>query len=411
MEQTLTTFDQVVYRGCGIDVHKDNVVATIKGEGIEEQTRTFSTFTSSLRELSDWLLSFGITHIAMESTGVYWKPVYNILEPHFDIILVNARHIKHVPGHKTDRKDSAWIAKLLLSGLLKGSFIPPKENRELRELYRYKRKLVAQRASEYNRVQKVLEDANIKIGSVLSDVFGVSGRAMIRAIIEGETNTEALADLAQKSLKNKREQLLLALEGCITDHHRFMLSLSMEAIQDLDGLIARTEQQIDKYLARYEAEMELLTTIPGVQKGTATAILAEIGADMSAFPSQHHLASWAGLCPGNNESAGKKKSEHISPGNKSLKAALTEASWAASLTKDSYLKRRYRSIAARRGIKRAMIATAHKILVAAYFILRDKVAYQEPDNEKWQQKRKQAQIRSYLRRLHELGISVPSQEQ
>jgi transposase len=385
------------------------VVATIRGEGIQEETRTFSTFTDALKELSEWLKSHGITHIAMESTGVYWKPVYNIVDPDFEIILVNARHIKHVPGHKTDRKDSAWIAKLLLSGLLKGSFIPPRLSRELRELYRYKRKLIGQRTAEGNRLQKVLEDANIKIGSVLSDVFGVSGRAMIEAILEGQSDPKALAELAKGTLRRKKDQLILALQGNITAHHRFMLRISQKAINNADELIIQVDEQIDTYLEAYAEENRLLQTIPGVQQATATAIIAEIGTDMSAFPNQHHLASWAGLCPGNNESAGKKKSERITYGNKSLKTALVEAAWAASHTKDTYLKRRYASLAARRGKKKALVAIAHKILVAAYFILKDRTSYQEPDNEAWVQKRKQAQIRSYLKRLHELGVNAPSQ--
>lgn len=409
MDQHQEVFEQVVYRGCGLDVHKDNVVATIRGDGMAEETRTFSTFTITLKELSAWLKEHGITHIAMESTGVYWKPVYNILDPDFELILVNARHIKHVPGHKTDRKDSAWIAKLLLSGLLKGSFIPPQSSRELRELYRYKCKLIGQRVAERNRLQKVLEDANIKIGSVLSDVFGVSGRAMIEALIAGQTDPKTLADLAKGSLIRKKDQLVLALEGHITDHHRFMLALSRAALAGIEQLIDQVDDRIDSYLAAYESEEALLQTIPGVGHATATAIIAEVGTDMSAFPSQHHLASWAGLCPGNNESAGKKKSERITHGNKSLKTALVEAAWAASHTKDSYLKKRYASLAARKGKKKALIAVAHKILVATYFILRDKVTYREPDNASWTEKRKQAQIKYYQKRLHELSAEAPSQ--
>lgn len=409
MEEHHVSFERVVCCGCGLDVHKDNVVATIRGTAIQEETRTFSSFTATLKELSAWLKTHGITHVAMESTGVYWKPVYNILDPDFEIILVNARHIKHVPGHKTDCKDSAWIAKLLLSGLLKGSFIPPRNSRELRELYRYKRKLIGQRTAECNRLQKVLEDANIKLNSVASNVFGVSGTAMTDAIVKGQTTPEGLTALAKGTLRKKKDQLLLALEGHITAHHRFMLSLSKKAISNMEELIAEVDAQIDTYLAAYAKEVALLQTIPGVQQATATAIIAEIGTDMSAFPDQFHLASWAGLCPGNNESAGKKKSGRITPGNKSLKTALVEAAWAASHTKDTYLKRRYGSLVARKGKKKALVAVAHKILVAAYFILKEKIAYQEPDNAAWLQKRKQAQIRSCLKRLHELGAEAPSQ--
>ena len=337
MEDHQIVFEQVVHRGCGIDVHKKNVVATIRGDGIKVETRTFSTFTKELKLLSDWLKAAGVTHVAMESTGIYWKPVYNILEPDFEVILVNARHIKHVPGHKTDRKDSAWIAKLLLSGLLKGSFIPPQNFRELRELYRYKRKLIGQRTAECNRLQKVLEDANIKIASVLSDVFGVSGTAMLKAIVDGETKPEVLAELAKGTLRKKKKELALALEGNITNHHRFMLRISLKAIDNIDGLVDEVDGQIDDHLVAYQEQFELLQTIPGVGEETATAIIAEIGTDMSVFPNQHHLASWAGLCPGNNESAGKKKSERVSPGNKSLKTALVEAAMGGISSKEYLL--------------------------------------------------------------------------
>ncbi|WPQ62132.1 IS110 family transposase [Chitinophaga sancti] len=307
MEQSHISFEQVVSRGCGLDVHQENVVATIRGDNLQEQTRTFSTFTSSLKDLVAWLEESGITHVAMESTGVYWKPVFNILEPHFELILVNARHIKYVPGHKTDRNDSAWIAKLLLSGLLKGSFIPPQYTRELRELYRYKRKVIGQRSSEYNRLQNILETANIKLSSVVSDVFGISGWSMISAIIDGEQDPMILANLAKGRLKIKKQELILALEGNLNEHHRFMLNLSKAAILQLNELLCQVDNRIDQYLRKWEEEVKLLQTIPGVQKQTATAILAEIGTDMHAFPNQHHLASWCGLCPGNNESAGKKK--------------------------------------------------------------------------------------------------------
>ncbi|WPV70651.1 IS110 family transposase [Chitinophaga sp. LS1] len=300
--------------------------------------------------------------------------------------MVNARHIKYVPGHKTDRNDSAWIAKLLLSGLLKGSFIPPQYTRELRELYRYKRKVIGQRSSEYNRLQNILETANIKLSTVVSDVFGVSGWSMITAIIEGEQDPMILANLAKGRLKIKKQELILALEGHLNEHHRFMLSLSKTVILQLNDLLGQVDNRIDQYLKKWEEEVKLLQTIPGVQKQTATAILAEIGTDMHAFPNQHHLASWCGLCPGNNESAGKKKSERINHGNRSLKTALVEAAWAAAHTKDTYLKRKYYTLSIRRGKKRALIAISHKILIAAYFILKNRVPYMEPDNQEWLKK-------------------------
>lgn len=401
--KAVVEFPQVIERGCAIDVHKENIVATVKGTNLTEETRTYSTFTDDLLLFKSWLKEHDIKYVAMESTGIYWKPVYHILEDSFSIMLVNARHIKYVPGHKTDKKDSAWIAKLLISGLLKGSFIPPVLNRDIRDLYRYKKKLIGQTVAEQNRLQKVLEDANIKIGSVMSDVFGKSGRLMIDAIIEGQTNPHILADLACGSLKKKRKELVKALRGNIRDHHRYMLNLHKTALDNLYAQIEEIERRIDELLEPFKEDISLLETIPGVKKQTATAIIAEMGNDMSQFPTEKHLASWVGLCPGNNESAGKKKSERITHGNKTLKTALTEAAWAASHTKDSYLKRKYFSLAKRRGNKKALIAIAHKIVKAAYFILKNKEAYQEPDNELQVEKRKQAQIRSYLKRLHELG--------
>jgi transposase len=399
----IVEFTQMIDRGCGLDVHKETVVATIRGSGITEQTKTFGTFTEDLEQLRDWLLGHRITHIAMESTGVYWKPVFNILEQHFEVILVNARHIKYVPGHKTDKKDSAWIAKLLLSGLLKGSFIPPQVNRELRELYRYKRKLIGQTVAERNRLQKILEDANIKLASVITDVCGASGRAILSAIIEGETNPVVLADLGKGSLKKKKAILQSALKGNITDHHRFMLKTIRKSLACIESVIADVDQQIGHYLMEFRQEVELLQTIPGVGVETATGIIAEMGTDMHVFPDHNHLASWAGMCPGNNESAGKKKSERITHGNKSLKTTLTEAAWAASHTKDTFLKRKYNGLVGRRGKKRALIAVGHKILCAVYHILKNKEAYVEPDDFALAEKRKQALIRKYSRRLHELG--------
>lgn len=411
MNQYFTTmsnvveFPQIVERGCGLDVHKESVVATIKGSGIKEETRTFGTFTRDLIALKEWLNAHAISDLAMESTGIYWKPIYNILSHDFQIILVNARHIKNVPGHKTDRKDSAWIAKLLLSGLLKGSFIPDQHIRELRELNRYKRKLIGQRVAERNRLQKILEDANIKLGSVVSDVFGATGTAIIDSLISGQTDPCFLARLAKGSLKNKVGQLQLALEGHVTVHHRFMLKTHKQALSNISSLISDVDVQIAANLNSCRQQLELLTTIPGVGVETAAGIISEIGVDMQSFPSEKHLASWAGMCPGNNESAGKKKSERITHGNKTLKTTLVEAAWAASHTKDSFLKRKYTSLVSRRGKKRALIAVGHKILCAAYFILKNMEEYREPNDTILIEKRKQAQIQRYFKRLHELGVN------
>lgn len=373
----------ILNRGCGLDVHKDTVVASIKGKDIEPQTRTFLTFTEDLYELVCWLQNHGISEVAMESTGVYWKPVYHILEEFFNIILVNARHIKNVPGQKTDKKDSEWIAKLLLSGLLKGSFVPPDKIRELRTLYRHRRKLIGQRTAEKNRLQNVLEDANIKLGSVVSDVFGVSGKAMIQAIAAGKTQPEYLAKLAKGSLVKKHEKLAKALNGKVTNHHRFMLNIILESIQHINNQIAQIEAQMDHYKMEYKQQIQLLQTIPGVSSRIATGIIAEIGTDMSQFPSHSHLASWAGVCPGNNESAGKKYSSRTTHGNKYLKTTLVEGAWAASRSKiNPIFAEKHRRIAARRGRKKATIAIGHKILTAAYHIMRDLEPYQPSTQDK-----------------------------
>jgi len=302
-------FEQVIERGCGIDIHKSILVATIGGFGITEETRTFDGFTHSIESLRDWLKENGITHVAMESTGVYWKPVYNILESDFEILLVNARHIKNVPGHKTDKKDSKWITKLLLSGLLKGSFIPPKHIRELRDLTRYKRKVIEQISSEKNRIHKLLEDANIKLSSVVSNLSGATATKIIDSMIEGEEDIDKLLKFRHGKMQSTVEDLAASLKGNLTDHHRFMLQTVRESIRGKEQIIVKLDAQIDILLKENELvlDTELLATIPGVGKEAAAYILAEIGNDMSQFPDEQHLASWAGMSPGSNESAGKKK--------------------------------------------------------------------------------------------------------
>ena len=302
-------FDQVIERGCGIDVHKSLLVSTIRGTGIKEETREYSAFTEDIQLLSDWLKEKRITHIAMESTGVYWKPVFNILEEDFEIILVNARHIKNVPGHKTDKKDSRWIAKLLLSGLLKGSFIPKKEIRELRDLTRYKRKLVEQISSEKNRIQKILEDGNIKLSSVVSNMSGAVATRIVEDLIAGEENISKLVSYRHGKMQVSQEDLAKSLVGNLTAHHRGMLGLIKQSIKDKELLISNLDKIIDEHLKANELELDrnLLSTIPGVGKEGAVYILAEIGNDMNVFADEQHLASWAGMAPGNNESAGKKK--------------------------------------------------------------------------------------------------------
>jgi transposase len=300
-------FNQVVKVGCGIDVHKDITVATIRKSNEEYDTREFGAYTSSLTSLRDWCKKEEVTHVAMESTGVYWKPVFNVLEEDFEIILVNARHVKNVPGHKTDKKDSIWLSKLLLSGLLKGSFIPPCDIRELRDLVRYKKKVVGQAASEKNRIIKILEDANIKLSSVLTDVEGAVGAKIINSLIEGQTDVDKLAKFYHSNMKASKAEFKLALEGRITKHHRFMLQLHKDSIADKERIIERIEIEIDEAVKAYQIEIDLLQTIPGVGKDSAISIVSEIGADMSVFPDENHLSSWAGMSPGNNETGGKKK--------------------------------------------------------------------------------------------------------
>lgn len=299
--------ETVVEKGCGLDVHKETVVACVMGAGIAKEVRTYSTMTGELLRLKEWLEGLGITHVAMESTGVYWKPIFNILEDSFEVILVNARHIKNVPGRKTDVKDCEWICKLLRCGLVKGSFIPEKDIRELRDLTRYRKKLVQAISSEKNRIQKVLEDANIKLSSVLSNSFGVSGSAIIEELLKGSQSIEEMAGLARGRLSPKKEQIKEALRGNFQEHHRFMIGASLEHIGSIERIISGLDLEIDKKIEGYRKEYELLQTIPGVKEQGAAAIIAEIGTDMERFPSEEHLASWAGMSPGNNESAGKKK--------------------------------------------------------------------------------------------------------
>jgi len=405
----------IVHTHCaGLDVHKKTVAASIivpdEKNGLQKETRTFGTMTCDLLALSDWLMGYGVTHVAMESTGEYWKPVFNILENNFEVLLVNAQHIKAVPGHKTDVKDSEWIADLLRHGLLKASFIPPLGQRELRELTRYRSTFVRERATLVNRVQKVLESANIKLASVATDVMGVSGRAMLDAIVQGHSSPAEMAELAQKRMRQKRDLLAKALEGRVKSHHRFVLTELLCQIDSLDETIERFNKQIEEYCHPFEEAVVLLDTIPGVGREVAEVIVSEIGIDMSCFPSADALASWAGVAPGNNESAGKRRSGKTTKGNKALSVALNQAAHGASHTKDTYLSAQYRRLAARRGKKRAIMALMHSILVIAYHLIQRSEPYRDLGGDYFDKRRPEATAKHLVKRLEQLGYSVSLQQ-
>lgn len=400
------SFPQVVERGAGMDVHRDTVVVTVMGTGIITETRTFTTYTNDLRSLSSWLKSFAITHLSIESTGVYWKPVFNILSDEFEILLVNARHVKNIPGHKTDKKDSRWLAKLLLSGLLKASFVPPNEIRDLRDLTRYRKKLVQNATAERNRFERVLQDANFKLSNVITDLFGKTGTLIITALLQGNNNFEELLALCHGSIKKKKYILKEALEGKLTGHHKFMLETIRLSIENINYRIAKIDSETALLCSQYSAEIDLLKTIPGVNSISAASMIAEIGVDMDKFPTVHHLASWAGVCPGNNESAGKMRSSRITSGNQHLKPMLIECAWSATRVKDCYLRKKYESLLVRRGKKRALVAVGHKMLTAAYFIIKYKVPYLELGYDYIDSRRKQNQVQSYIDKLKNLGIEV-----
>ncbi len=408
METSQVLFKQVVSRGCGLDVHKKVVVATIDGEGIKKQTREYDTVTSSLKELKDWLLENGITHVAMESTGVFWKPVYNVLEPAgLTVWIVNAAHVKYVPGNKTDKKDSTWLCKLLLAGLLKPSYIPAKEQRELRDLTRYRTKLIQGKASNKNRIIRILEDANIKLSSVLSSTSGAVGTKLIDKICDGkEITMQDIEEVYHKKLEASKEEIYEACQGFITAHHVYMLQIIRQEIDNTQRTIESLDQRIKEVLLPYENALELLKKVPGISSKSVENLVAEIGLDMNVFPTDKHLASWAGMSPGNNESAGKKKSGRTTQGNKQVKAVLTEIAWAATRTKNTFYHARYHKLAARRGKKRALIAVGHSILKSVYHILKDNCEYKELGAE-FLISRTEAKRKAYLKsELNKLGYTV-----
>jgi transposase len=396
-------------RCCGLDVHKKTVVACLvtpgRGGQPTREVRTFSTMTRELLALSDWLVAAGCTHAAMESTGSYWKPVYNLLEGSFELLVVNPQHMKAVPGRKTDVKDAEWIADLLRHGLLQPSFIPTRPERELRELTRYRTSLLQERAAEVNRLQKVLEGANIKLASVATNVVGLSGRAMLAAIVEGEYEVEAVAGLARGKLRNKIGALTEALEGRLQPHQRFMLAAQLRHIDSVTDLIGEVSEEVERRLTALQEEIERLSTIPGVATRTAQAMLSEMGADMERFASASRLSSWVAICPGNHESAGKSRSGRTRKGSPWLRSALVQAARAAGRT-NTYLGAQYRRIAARRGANRAAIAVAHSIVVIAYYLLKRGEDYRDLGANYFDDRQHDQVKRRLTHRLEALGYSV-----
>lgn len=401
--------ETMIARCCGLDVHKASLTACVRllvDGAVGELVETFGTTTSDLLALRDWLLAHEVTHVAMESTGVYWKCVYYLLEDDFELLLVNARHIKHVPGRKTDTIDAAWIAQLLACGLLRASLVPPRPIRELRDLTRYRKALIYERGRAVNRLHKLLEDAGVKLSCVATDVMGVSGRQMLRALIDGEADADALAELARGKLRKKLPALRKALEARFSAHHSFLLERMLGHIEALEGDIDTISTRIEQQIAPFEPAVQLLRTIPGVERRSAEVIIAETGGDMSRFPTAGHLASWAGVCPGQNESAGKRKSARTRKGSPWLRATLTESARAASRSKGTYLGERYRQLARRRGDKKAIVAIAHEILTATWQMLTTGELYLEHGPTVISERAADAARRRAIRQLERLGHTV-----
>jgi transposase len=405
--------DVVYDRCCGLDVHKKSITACVmtpKGKEIQ----TFGTMTHNLIQLIDWIKSKQCTHVAMESTGVYWKPIYNLIElEDIQPLVVNAAHIKAVPGRKTDVKDAEWIAKLLRHGLLQPSYVPNRDQRELRELVRYRRSLIEERSREISRIQKVLEGANIKLSSVATDIMGVSGKSMILAIIDGVDDPQELAGLAKRSLKKKKDDLERALFGSVGLHQKLMLKTQLSHIDFLNEQILLLNEEVQQRMEPYKEDIELLDSIPGIGKSHAEQLLAEIGLgkDISnQFPTAAHLCSWAGMVPGNNESAGKKKSGRTRKGNKKLRSALVEAAHSAAKTKNTYLSSQYQRLSSRIGKKRAAVAVGHTILTIVYHMLNKRQPYIELGADYFDRRKKEIVIRQSIKRLEILGCKVTVEE-
>jgi transposase len=402
---------RVLERCAALDVHKAQVTVWVRvpggGGGREDLRARYSTMTVDLLALRDWLKELGVTHVAMESSGVYWKPVYYVLEDEFELLLVNAQHVKNLPGRKTDMKDAEWLCQLLECGLLRGSFVPPREIRELRDLTRYRKSLISERQRQANRLHKVLEDAGVKLACVATDVLGVSGRAMLEALLAGTRDPEVLADLARGKLRKKIPQLEQALTGRFSAHHALMVGHILAHLDFLEEAIGQLTAEIDERLSPFAAKVERLDLTPGVGVLTAQSIIAELGVDMSRFASHRHAASWVKICPGNHESAGKRRSGRTGKGNRHLRAALIEAAQAAARTKDTYLRAQYEQIKRRHGHNKAIVAVAHSILVAAYYILRDDVDYHELGGDYFARRSDpERQARRLVAQLERLGHKV-----
>jgi transposase len=401
---------EVLYPRCaGLDVHAGSVTACARiatGAQVTYEHRTVPTTTRALLDLAEWLTAHGCTHVAMEATGVYWKPVWHVLEDSFTLVLANAMHIRNVPGRKSDMNDATWIADLLAHGLIRSSFVPPAPIQELRDLTRTRRQLVHEISRHVLRIQKTLEDANLKLTQVMSNVVGVSGRAILNALVAGETDPDRLVDLTRGRLKASRADLLDALHGRVTDHHRFMIKLHLAQIDALEMAVATIEARIGDALGPFRAAVSLLTTIPGISETTARVLVAEIGTDMSRFPSVGHLISWAGFCPRLDESAGKRRSTRTRQSAPWLKPTLVNAAWAATHKKDGYLRAQFVRIKTRRGAKKAILAVASSMLTAAYFMLRDGVEYHDLGAHHFEQRDKQQLAKRLIQRLRDLGVAV-----
>lgn len=397
---------EILYpRCCGLDVHKKVVVACIIVPR-KRETRTFTTTTNDLIKLKEWLEEKKVTHVAMESTGVYWRPIYNLLEEWFTVLVINAQHIKKVPGRKTDVKDAEWIAEVTKHGLVRGSFVPDRYQRELRDIVRYRRSLIQERSREVNRIQKLLEGCNIKLSSVVTDIAGVSSRAMLEAMVDGEDDPKVLAEMSKGTMRKKKDSLEEALQGFMSDAQKAMLKMQLEHLDFLDKQITEIDKETKSKMERQEKEIALLSTIPGIQRRGAEEILVETGVDMTRFPTANHLASWAGICPGNNESAGKRKSGRTRPGNRWLRSALILAARSSTKNNKNYLSSLYQRIVTRRGDKRAIVAVAHAILQIVYSMLRNNTEYHELGANYLDERARARLIKRTVHRIESLGFKV-----